>query len=44
MYNQIFYFSYQSTMSQVVHFMIISQILSCTLAFFLVHWLLWSDD
>jgi len=30
-YIQIFYFSYQSTMSQYVHFMIMSQILSCTL-------------
>ena len=32
-YIQIFYFSYQSTMSQFVHFIIISQILSCTLIF-----------
>ena len=28
---RFFYFSYQSTMSQFVHFMIFSQILSCTL-------------
>ena len=33
-YIQIFYFSYQSTVSQFVHFMIISQILSCTLILF----------
>ena len=35
-YIQIFYFSYQSTMSQFVHFMIMSQILSCTLILFTI--------
>ena len=47
---QIFYFSYQSAMSLLVHKMIISQILSCTLSiiynifFARFHLKSWSDD